>query len=143
MRVVLDPNVLISARLSPNGAPGLLVRQWLAGRFELLVSSALLAELGDVLQRNKFRGYLSVEEAREFVDSLRVGATLVDDPPASPQGSPDPDDDYLLALARAHGVDRLVSGDPHLTSMDSAEPRIQRPRDFLNDLMTGGHDAGS
>ena len=137
MRVVFDPNVLISARLSPNGAPGLLLRQWLAGRFELLVSPALLIELADVLQRDKFRTYLTAEQAREFVDSLRAGASLVEDPPVSPQGSPDPDDDYLLALALVHHADCLVSGDPHLASMEVAEPRILRPRDFLAGL-TGG-----
>jgi uncharacterized protein len=44
-RVVIDSNVLISARLSPRGAPGRLLAAWLAGRFELIVSPALLSEL--------------------------------------------------------------------------------------------------
>lgn len=47
-RVVIDSNVLISARLSPRGAPGRLLAAWLAGRFELIVSPALLAEMAGV-----------------------------------------------------------------------------------------------
>ena len=45
MRVVLDPNILISAMLSPSGAPARLLARWLAGDFELIASPQLLAEL--------------------------------------------------------------------------------------------------
>ena len=40
---------------------------WLGGRFELIVSPALLAELTGVFERPKFRRWLTVEEARAFV----------------------------------------------------------------------------
>jgi putative PIN family toxin of toxin-antitoxin system len=57
-RVVIDSNVLISARLSPRGAPGRLLAAWLDGRFEMIASPALLAELAGVLERPKFRRWL-------------------------------------------------------------------------------------
>jgi uncharacterized protein len=57
-RVVLDPGVLIAAVLSPKGAPAELLRHWLAGDYELVVSDKLLAELKRVLLRPKFRKYL-------------------------------------------------------------------------------------
>lgn len=50
-RVVVDPNVLISARLSPGGTPARLLTAWMEGQFELVVSPALLVELTGVLDR--------------------------------------------------------------------------------------------
>lgn len=38
MRAVLDPNVLVSALLSPTGTPARIVLAWAEGRFELVVS---------------------------------------------------------------------------------------------------------
>ncbi|MCA1705276.1 MAG: PIN domain-containing protein, partial [Actinobacteria bacterium] len=45
MRAVLDPNVIISAVLSPGGAPARVMTAWLEGRYELVVSPLLLEEL--------------------------------------------------------------------------------------------------
>ena len=44
MRVVLDTNVLISAFASPSGTPGKIYKAWIAGQFELIISSYILAE---------------------------------------------------------------------------------------------------
>jgi putative PIN family toxin of toxin-antitoxin system len=136
-RVVIDSNVLISARLSPSGAPGRLLAARLAGRFELIVSPALLAELAGVLERPKFRRWLTVEEARAFVRTLRTSATLIDDPPREHHGLRDPDDAYLLTLARSAKADCLVSGDADLTSLSDPQPPVITPADFLASLDTG------
>jgi len=58
-----------------------------------------------VLARGRFRRWLSSEEADAFVASLRVGATVAEDPPPEPGLTPDPDDDYVVALARAADAD--------------------------------------
>jgi uncharacterized protein len=113
-RVVLDPGVLIAAVLSPKGAPAELLRRWLAGDYELVVSDKLLAELKRVLLRSKFRKYLSEAEAIEYVDLFHRLATAVPDPPEVHGLTPDPGDDYLVNLARAAKINFLVSGDPHL-----------------------------
>jgi putative PIN family toxin of toxin-antitoxin system len=136
-RVVIDSNVLISARLSPRGAPGRLLAAWLAGRFELIVSPELLAELEGVLERPKFRRWLTVEEARAFVRTLRTTATLIDDPPPQHHDLRDPDDGYLLTLARAAKADCLVSGDGDLTSLSNPRPPVIIPADFLASLDAG------
>jgi putative PIN family toxin of toxin-antitoxin system len=135
-RVVLDSNVLISARLSPRGAPGRLLEAWLAKRFELIVSPALLTELQGVLERPKFRRWLTVKEARAFVKKLRVSATLIADPTQQHHDLRDPDDAYLLTLARRAEVDYLVSGDGDLTSLSNPEPPVITPSDFLASLNT-------
>lgn len=137
-RVVIDSNVLISARLSPRGSPGQLLAAWLDGRFELIVSQALLAELAGVLKRPKFRRWLTVEEARAFVQMLRVSATVLNDPPKQHHDLRDPDDSYLVTLARSAKADYLVSGDGDLTSLESPRPPVITPADFLADLGSGG-----
>jgi putative PIN family toxin of toxin-antitoxin system len=135
-RVVIDSNVLISARLSPRGAPGRLLAAWLAGRFELIVSPALLAELAGVLERPKFRRWLTIEDARAFVQTLLTSATLVDDPPQQHHGLRDPDDSYLLTLAQGAKADCIVSGDGDLTILTDPRPPVIVPADFLASLDT-------
>ncbi len=133
-RVVLDPNVLISALLTPRGASASIVLHLRTGAFELVTSPALLAELRTVLRRDKFRPYVSLEEAEEFVELIRRESTSMEDPepPAVPL-SEDPGDEYLIQLARAARADALVSGDPHLTRLRSRIP-VKTPREFLNSL---------
>lgn len=137
-RVVVDSNVLISARLSPRGAPGRLLAAWLDdGRFELIVSPALLAELAGVLARPKFRRWLTVEEARTFMRALHAEATLVEDPQAMQHPVRDPDDAYLLALAQSAKADCLVSGDGDLTSLENPDPPVLTPAEFVASLEAG------
>lgn len=135
MRAVLDPNVLISALISPRGTPARAPGAWRGGRFELIVSALLLEELEGVLLRTKFRRYVSDAEARAFVGELRRSATAVSDPGAARRVSSDPGDDYLVALARASGAEVIVSGDRHLLGLRDPEPPVRSPREFLEDLL--------
>ena len=96
----MDCNVLVSARLSPLGASAKLLRAAAEERFELVISPELLTELTDVLARDRFRRWFSAQEAEAFVDTLRLAATMVADPPAEVGLTPDSDDDYLVSLAR-------------------------------------------
>jgi putative PIN family toxin of toxin-antitoxin system len=124
VRLVLDPNVLISALLTRNGAPAQLLTRWLAGEFELVASEALLRELEEVLLREKFRRYVEVSEARAFVSLVGASATMVRDV-ATPHGlSPDPGDEYLFALAAASRVDALVTGDNALIDAAAGFPVV-------------------
>ena len=100
MRAVLDANVLVSAAISPAGPPRQILAAWIQERFELIASPALLDELVDVLARPKFRRFITTAVAAEFIDGLATDAIVVADPPEPPEVSPDPDDDYLIALAR-------------------------------------------
>jgi uncharacterized protein len=134
VRAVLDPNILIAALLSPTGAPAQLLGRWLTGEFELIVSEALLAELERALAYSKLRPRVSAEEAAELVALLRDGAVHAPDPPNPPRRSPDPADDYLLALAESERA-VLVSGDQHLLALADEFP-IHTARAFLDQLAT-------
>jgi putative PIN family toxin of toxin-antitoxin system len=133
-RVVLNPGVLIAALISAKGAPRALLQAWMDGAFELLVSPNLLAELGRVLERRKFRRYASEREVQAYVAFLQGFATLCAEVESPPRISPDPGDDYLLALAHSQGADFLVSGDPHLCQLRNTEPPVLTPRALLNRL---------
>jgi putative PIN family toxin of toxin-antitoxin system len=133
LRAVVDANVLISAVLSQRGAPARVVRAWLDGVFELVASPLLLAEIERALAYPKLRERIPQEDAVRLVDLLRRSASLVDDPDASPPvASPDPGDDYLLALAVSERA-VLVSGDKHVLGLGSDLP-IDSPDAFLETL---------
>jgi putative PIN family toxin of toxin-antitoxin system len=130
-RVVLDPGVLVSALITPDGTPARLLREVRAGTLELIVSPLLLEELEGVLGRQKFRRYVDPDAVREYVDLLCRQALAVPDPEGpAPLRSADPDDDYLIALAQSQNA-VLVSGDKHLLDIGGGAP-ILAPADLLS-----------
>lgn len=117
MRVILDTNVLLSALLVRGTAPDRLYRAWLAGRFQVATCARQLAEFREVSRRPFFRARIKPAEAGRLVNQLRRLA-LYSDPLPDVGGSPDPDDDFLLALAQAADADLLVTGDKsHLLAL--------------------------
>ena len=133
MRVVFDVNVLVSALISPAGAPARLVSQWLDGDFELVVSPALVAEAKRTLALPKLRARIEQADAERFIELLADRAESAPDPEHPPAiRSSDPGDDYLLALATSEQVP-VVSGDEHLLALRDRAP-IFSPRDFLEQL---------
>jgi len=130
LRAVLDPNVIISATLSPGGSPGRLFRSWLDGAFELVVSPFLLDELERALGYSKLRERVTTDETQELLEVLaRAGVTVRDPDVPAEVRSPDPDDDYLIALA---SISRsvLVSGDTDLLGLSGRIP-VYSPAQFL------------
>ncbi len=130
MRAILDPNVIISALLSRDGAPAKVLRAWLEGRFDLVVSPLLFEELERALAYPKLADRIKPEEAAALIELLRREAILVNDPAEPPASrSEDPGDDYLLALAEEERA-VLVSGDRHLLALTEELP-VLTVREFL------------
>jgi len=123
VRAVLDPNVLVAALLSRDGTPARLVRSWLDGAFELVVSDMLLTELERALAYPTLEARIAPDDARAFVALLRARAALVGDPTVVEPRSADPDDDYLIALAE-RATAYLVSGDRHLLALSGSYPIV-------------------
>lgn len=130
MRVVVDPGVLIAALLTPDGPPAALVEAVRSERLEIVVSPMLLGELVGVLTRPKFRVYTTIEEAHDYVDGLARVAITVADPASGEPLTTDPDDDYLVRLARVSGADLLVSGDRDLLEA-TVDLEVVTPRAFV------------
>ena len=131
-RAVLDTNVLVSALITPAGASARLLKAQRDGAFELVTSPLLLEELAEVLQRPKFRRYVTEAEARAYVEMVRVDSIVLDDPDSTMAGPEpvDPDDRFLVELARSVPVDALVSGDARLLDLRPAVP-VMTPAEFL------------
>lgn len=119
MRVVLDTNILVSAVLSPNGLPRQLLDAARKQAFELWCSPVLMAELLDVLSREKFAKRFMAAEITplNIVKDIRRLAYMVT-PTAVPRViANDADDDHVLACASACQADIIVSGDKDLHTL--------------------------
>ena len=134
IRAVVDPGVLTAGLISPTGPPAVILLAWREVRFDLIVCPMLLAEVGRALAYPKVRRYVGETEARRFLAALERGALILSDPEEIPSVSRDPNDDYLMALARDTGAHTLVSGDADLTTLADPIPRVLSPRQFLEAL---------
>jgi putative PIN family toxin of toxin-antitoxin system len=134
-RIVVDPGVLVSAFISPHkAAPAILMDAILDGNVELVLSPTLVAELTDVLGREKFAEHAADGRAEAFIAMVKDRAETAADSVGDTPRTRDPDDDYLLALAETQQVDALVSGDPHLLAATTAELPVRTPREVVNEL---------
>ena len=132
MRLVVDTNILVSALLSAASLPAQIVVLWRAGRFDLLTAAEQLDEIGRVTRYPKIRERLNPAVAGRLVNDLRVLAVMLEALPVV-EASPDPDDNYLLAMAMAGSADFLVTGDKRdlLGLGTHAGTRILSARSFL------------
>jgi len=110
MRVILDTNILLSGLISSRGSTGKLVDAWRHRRFTLVSHSIQLEELREVTRREKIRRLIRPAEAGRLINQIAEVAELPDQLPSVAR-SPDPRDDFLLALCEAAMVDWLVTGD--------------------------------
>jgi putative PIN family toxin of toxin-antitoxin system len=133
VRAVVDVNVLISAVLSARCPSAEILRSSRDGGFELIVSEMLIAELVRAVAYPKLRKRIPAEAAAAYVSWIRGHGTLAEDPAHPPLlRSPDPEDDYLLALAISRRA-FLVTGDQHLLGLRDDLP-ILAPAEFLLEL---------
>lgn len=100
----------------------------------MIVCPRLLDELDEVLHRPKFARFITSEQADVFLVLLRDQAEMDSDQVAVTELSRDPDDDYLIALARNIEADALVSGDKDLLELSDPPIRVLTPADALTQL---------
>lgn len=129
MRLILDTNILVAALITRGTPPDKLYEAWRDGRFTLLTSELQIEEIRRVTRREGIRFRIHQAEAGRLVNDLRRLATVIDHLPTL-DVSPDPYDNFLLAMAQA---DLLVTGDKRdLLSLSSHQgTRILTARDAL------------
>ena len=110
MRVVLDTNILVSALMIQVGNPAAIYRAWQEGHFTLLTSAEHLDELRVTLRKPVIAERIKPYKAGGLVNEIKELAESVEAPPRV-RRSPDPADDFLLALSEAGRADYLVTGD--------------------------------
>lgn len=134
MRVVLDTNVLISAAISTGTTHDLLVRGF-EGEYDILVSTETMDEFEDTLLKYPDRFGMNPDEISRERETIEFFAEFVVPDIDLQVVERDPDDDVFLEVAVSGDADYLVSGDKHLTDLESfREIPILTPREFLDSL---------
>lgn len=110
MRVVLDTNILVSALMIQTGNPAAIYRAWQQRQFTLLTCAEHLDELRATLRKPVIAERIKPYKAGGLVNEITKLAELVESLPHV-RRSPDPTDDFLLALSEAGRADYLVTGD--------------------------------
>ncbi len=110
VRVVLDINVLVSAFRNKGKSRSLL--RMLMEKYEIILSNQILAELADVLSRDKFN--VTNAQIDKFLSILVRYAIVVPVQSCSKIIIEDPDDDVILDTALCGKAEYIVSGDKHL-----------------------------
>jgi uncharacterized protein len=120
MRIVADTNTAVSGLLW-KGTPRRLINAARAGQVLLITSPPLLAELAEVLARNKFAGRIweAKLSPRMLLDDYATLSDTIEPAELSEPVSRDPDDDEVIACALAAEVDAIVSGDGDLLTLGS------------------------
>mgnify|MGYP001777772094 CR=1 FL=1 len=111
MKVVLDTNVLISAILSPNNPPDLILQSWFNGKFELLTSEEQLEEIRRVSRYAHLQPFLQPHRVGLIINRIKLLATIVKPGSLFAEEALDPDDNFLIAICESGLANALVTGD--------------------------------
>ena len=116
LKIVVDTNIWIRCLLRGRITLPIL-EAWRAGRFQVIASESLLAELAETWQRPRLRKYIADQDALDLLDELRWSAVLVE-PTADAPDCRDPKDGLFLTTAIDGAADAIVSGDADLRADD-------------------------
>ena len=118
MRIVADTNTVLSGLLW-QGSPRRLLDLARQRAFTLCTSPTLLAELAEVIARDKFgqRVLAAGLAATSLVQDYERLADIVEPQPLPAPVCRDPDDDHVLACALAAQATLIVSGDKDLLDL--------------------------
>ena len=136
LRVVVDCNVYVSLLI--GGSLVDLRDHLLSDAVELILSRRLITEIEEQTTKTKFAKYFTPDQAVALVQLLLEVGELHGDQAASPAISRDPDDDYLLALAKRAKADVLLTGDKDLLVLAKhGRTRILNPAAFRREHLKG------
>jgi uncharacterized protein len=123
-RLVVDASTLVSgvASRSGGGAPWLILAALLDFEFEAIACPKLIGEFRDALTNRYFRERFDPGQMTEIVANVKEAATEYGDPQVIESLLRDPNDDYLLALAKEAAADAIVTGDHDLLDHADLDP---------------------
>jgi putative PIN family toxin of toxin-antitoxin system len=130
LRVVVDASVIVGAALKDDSTP---MRALLAvvEHDSLVLSTAVFAEISEVLGRPKFAAAVTPGRRQEILGLLTTAATWIE-PSLTVTDCLDPDDNKYLELAEASRAAVIVSSDRHLLQMHPWNGiAILRPAEYL------------
>jgi putative PIN family toxin of toxin-antitoxin system len=131
--VIVDPNVYVSAAITPLGACARLIEKIDDSEIVAVSCPHLIEELRRALLNPTLRRYIAADNVAAYCEVVRVRTDCFPDPIGIPAHTADPKDDYLVALALDAIADAIVSGDRDL--LGAAIPvTVWSPRVALDQL---------
>jgi len=137
-RVVFDTSSLASAAIKAGAKPNRAL-MYALGFCTACASEQLIAELREVISRQRFDRYLSYPEKQKFLDLVQENFKIFPvvtsdienvDPPCR-----DPEDNFVLALALIAKADAIVSSDHDLLTLHPWRGiAILTPAQFLEQI---------
>ncbi len=132
MRVVLDTNVYIAALFTPYGVPWRVLELWYEGKYELVISRPVFAELQEVLGRKKFAKRIDPLLRDALLEDLKRFATWARLKAPANVNVRDPKDLMVLGTALGGKARFVVTGDEDLLVLRSLHRvRILPPKEAL------------
>jgi len=130
LTIVLDANIIVSAFLFKKSKP----RQALEiakNNHLIILSEQIIQELTEVLHRNKFDRYLSLNIRQELLNTL-VQSSLIIEPDEIINKCRDSKDNKYLELAVSGNANYIITGDEDLLVLNPfREIKIIKVDDFL------------
>lgn len=120
LRVVVDTNLFVSSLLNRQGAPARVIDAWRNRNYLLVVSEAIITEIGRVIRSPGIQSKYSIldQDIEALLVLLNQEALVVaghaDVTGAVPD---DPQDEIFLACALDGKADLIISGDKHLLNL--------------------------
>ncbi|MBI4687898.1 MAG: putative toxin-antitoxin system toxin component, PIN family [Nitrospirae bacterium] len=130
MKVVVDPNVIISSFQNPHGNPNKIIDMWKNGKIILCMSEEIVFEYIEVLNRlnipkRKTRELTELFKLREYVN-FSTNVIHVD------AVKDDPQDNKFIECAVVTNAQYIISGDRHLRALQKyGGIKIVSPSEFL------------
>ncbi len=134
MRVVLDTNTLVSAVINiPFSVSQEIYQNFINKHFVLIISPALIAEVEDVLQRDKVVKLhkQTLQELQKFIKEL-INLSYVVSGEVEIEIVRDPKDDKIISAAVEGKADYIVSRDKDLLDLKEYHRiKIITPENFM------------
>jgi uncharacterized protein len=141
LTAVIDSTVLVSAFLTDGGVSAALLRYAREGVFLVFLSEDILTETQHTLAYPRIRERYDYTDAdvADFLNRLRLAATLVTELPQMTVVTRDPNDDMVIATAARAQAAYIVTRDDDLLSLQQYEDiTIISPEAFMAILRERG-----
>jgi putative PIN family toxin of toxin-antitoxin system len=133
--IVLDTNVVVSARLSPGGAPATLVMEYvLRGSVKVATCPSVVQEYMEVVHRPKFACFAFPPP---WLEELIAESLQLPEPAAWPLELPDVADSVFLGLAHSAGAWLVTGNLKHFPKSARRGVTVISPAVYLADLEKG------
>lgn len=137
MRAVIDTDVLISAFISQKSYPAKVIDYWVLNKFNPVVSKEIVEEYADVLTRDKFAVFGTIERRLDLLNRLLSFDWVLFVYPKQKIEviKEDPKDNIFLECALEGSCDFIVTGDNHLLQLKEYKNiKIVKAEEFVTIL---------